>query len=125
MSKAKKSKRDMSVTVDGVRYLSLGQIETELNVSRAAMERWVAFWEKTTDEVRRKIPIPFPPYRRDLRKGSRIFIAEQDVPALKKFASQISYGFFSSLDSETWYQITHSPLRREDCTSSSTTHRLR
>lgn len=117
MSKTKKIRRDMSVTVDGIRYLSLGQIETELNVSRAAMERWVSFWEKTSDEVRKKIPIPFPSYRRDLRKGSRIFIAEQDVPALKRFASQINYGFFSSLDPETWYQITHSPLRREDCTS--------
>ncbi|SHL09153.1 hypothetical protein [Alicyclobacillus tolerans] len=122
MSKRKKRMKDMSVTVDGVRYLSLGQIETELNVSRAAMDRWVVFWEKTTDEVRQKIPVPFPPYRRDLRKGARIFIAEQDVPALKKFASQISYGFFSSLDSETWYQITHSPLRKDDEHGNRRTH---
>lgn len=92
--------------VDGETWLPIGQVAQRVNRLPIQVKRWCEFWDRTTGDVRERVPHPLPEFRRDLDDRDTRYFRESDLPALRKFRDQIGYGFFRDLDDATWREVT-------------------
>jgi hypothetical protein len=85
-------------TVDGVKYLTIGEVSKLIDRSAQTIKNWYK-WAKLNNEEG-----SLPPFRRDLDLKGTYYFAEDDVPKLIQFRDSISYGQMSDFNVSRWGQ---------------------
>ena len=82
-------------SIEGVRYVTLGQVCAKVKRDRRVVVFWYDWWEEwLSEEERAAYPYPLPPYRRDLDARHDRYWRESDIPALIKFRDAIRHNQF-------------------------------
>ena len=85
--------------VDGVLYLSIGEVAKEIGRSTITIKNWIEWYEKQTQEIKEEYPLP--EFRRDLDKRQSRYVEKSLVFLFRQFRDSMVYGKLSLFDKQT------------------------
>ena len=76
--------------VDGVNYLSIGELAKRLGRTVVTIKSWIDWYAEQPEEIQREFPLP--EFRRDLDKRGTRFVAENRFMQFYRFKNAMVYG---------------------------------
>lgn len=102
-------------TVDGQKYLTIGEVAREIGRIPQTLKNWLSWYEAQEEEVQTKCPLPKAITDLDT-KGTRFFRAE-DLPIFHAFKDSLQYGKMAEFSITRWGKRGQEIQNRKDETS--------